>query len=175
MSIEYLYFQSVARSPGADPAGGAAMDAVAAAVKDDGQPAESVWPYQKHQLYPPDWMPPDDLGELFHANADVGDLDVHQIVDQLHNGRGVVLGMVLTEGFRTPDDHGRIIFSPGDPERGAHAVLAVGYGHDQEGNLYVLIRNSWGTGWGLRGYAWISKAYLDEQLYETAVISKREQ
>ncbi|WP_181166027.1 MULTISPECIES: C1 family peptidase [unclassified Mesorhizobium] len=175
LSIEYLYFQSVGRSPGANPDMGVAMGAVASAIQDDGQPLEAIWPYQQVQLYAPDWMPPDNLGQLFHADADVGKLEAKKICEHLDQERVVVLGLVITEGFRTPDQSGRINVSATDPERGGHAVLAVGYGYDQNGDLYVLIRNSWGTAWGLKGHAWVSKAYLDAQLYETAVIFKREQ
>ncbi|MER9056692.1 C1 family peptidase [Mesorhizobium sp. M0910] len=174
LSIEYLYFQSVARSPGANPDMGAAMEVVASAIEDDGQPAEAIWPYHKVQLYPPDWIPPDELGQLFHADADVGELDVNEICRLLEDGQVVVLGLVITDGFRVPDGTGRINALPADTERGGHAVLAVGYGYDLSGGLYVLIRNSWGSSWGLKGYAWVSEGYLEAQLCETAIISKGE-
>jgi cathepsin L len=32
-----------------------------------------------------------------------------------------------------------------------HAIVAVGYGH-YDGKEYYIVRNSWGAGWGDRGY-----------------------
>jgi C1A family cysteine protease len=56
---------------------------------------------------------------------------------------------------------------PGDAVKGGHAVVAVGYDDahtigDEEGAL--LIRNSWGVGWGEKGYGWLPYRYLVEQV-----------
>ncbi|XP_066379978.1 senescence-specific cysteine protease SAG39-like [Miscanthus floridulus] len=38
-----------------------------------------------------------------------------------------------------------------------HALTAVGYGTDEHGTRYWLMKNSWGTGWGERGYVKIAR------------------
>jgi Papain family cysteine protease len=48
-----------------------------------------------------------------------------------------------------------------DTARGGHAVALVGYGPDR-----FIVRNSWGTGWGDKGFAYASLAYAQEAFTE---------
>jgi C1A family cysteine protease len=56
----------------------------------------------------------------------------------------------------------------GDTVSGAHAVMAVGYDDNKvikntSGGSTTgafLIRNSWGTGWGMAGYGWLPYQYV---------------
>jgi C1A family cysteine protease len=44
-----------------------------------------------------------------------------------------------------------------DKVKGGHAVLAVGYDDTQQ---RFLVRNSWGEGWGIKGYFWMPYSYI---------------
>jgi len=45
----------------------------------------------------------------------------------------------------------------GEPRRGWHAVMAVGY---DDRRRQVLVRNSWGWSWGIKGYFWMPDEYI---------------
>lgn len=169
LCVEYLYFHAVARTPGRNPQGGTTLDAAAAALAEEGQPVEIAWPYTVDQVSP--WQPPTIVAALHKTIMKPGKLDIAGVVAALELGTPVVLGLVITDAFFRPDLMGRVPDRTPDIDRGGHAVLAVGHGCDQVGTPTVLIRNSWGVGWGLGGYAWLSRSYFDRQLHATAVLT----
>jgi Cysteine protease len=169
LCVEYLYFHAVARTAGQNPLDGTTMAAAAAALADEGQPVESAWPYAWYQPSP--WTPPPIKLLLHKTTMTPCKLDFAGIVTALDMGIPVVLGLVITDAFYQPDGIGRIPVRTPDIERGGHAVLAVGHGVDSIGPPSLLIRNSWGPGWGQGGYAWLPRAYVDRQLHETALFT----
>jgi C1A family cysteine protease len=66
------------------------------------------------------------------------------------------------------DGKGEIPFpKKGDTVEGGHAIVAVGYDDAKaigKTKGALLIRNSWGTNWGVQGYGWLPYAYVESGL-----------
>ncbi len=81
----------------------------------------------------------------------------------LAEGYPFVFGFTVYESFESPAvaKTGQLnLPKKGEKAIGGHAVMAAGY---DDAKKRFLIRNSWGTGWGLQGYFTIPYAYLDNR------------
>jgi C1A family cysteine protease len=81
----------------------------------------------------------------------------------LADGFPFVFGFTVYESFESLQvaKTGKVNM-PKKSERalGGHAVMAVGY--DQKASRFI-VRNSWGEGWGMKGYFTMPYAYLDNR------------
>jgi hypothetical protein len=97
LSVEYLFYHSVERTPGKNPAAGTTMTAVAGALADEGQPVEAAWPYSSVHLTP--WAPPA-ITTILHKRCMVpSSLGFDAITAVLDTGHLVVLGVIITDAF----------------------------------------------------------------------------
>jgi hypothetical protein len=173
LSCEYIFFRAQQRSK-RKPTEGATLPSMLEALRDDGQPHEAGWEYLA-QL-PADltqWQPPAGATPLFKRAGEAGKDTVDAIIVELDQNRPVLALMRLSRSFDWVKADG--IVDPGRNEQPEylrrHAVIAVGHG-EVGGQRAVLVRNSWGDGWGLGGYGWLTENFLKPRVFRLAILKE---
>lgn len=90
--------------------------------------------------------------------------DIDDVIDSIVQKGPVVLGVPWHRGMYKAD--GGVVKISG-PKVGGHCITAVGYIDSSEkmsGEPSVILQNSWGYGWGIRGLAEISIPDLEKLL-----------
>jgi len=133
-------------------------------VGKQGDCPENLWPYDITKFAV---KPPQECYQQAVKFKAVQYQRLTQILNQLKgclaSGYPFVFGFTVYESFETPQvantGHAPMP-SPKETVVGGHAVMAVGYDDSQN---WFIVRNSWGEGWGLKGYFTLPYAYLLEQ------------
>jgi Papain family cysteine protease len=170
LSPEHLYFHGVQRTSNGHPNLGVSLLKILDALRIDGQCAETGWPYL--DTLPADlatWTPPSTATPAHRHDSEPTLPRVGAIIAQLNAGQPVVITLLLGMRFYTPIA-GLVIAGANDANTDWHAVVAVAHGR-QDTEDFILVRNSWGAGWGIEGHAWISASYLEPRLHQLALIS----
>jgi C1A family cysteine protease len=122
---------------------------------------ENQWPYIIEKF---DTKPDEKCYEYASQHKSLSYKRVSQnektIKTALNLGFPVVFGISVYESFETEDvSKTGIVPIPGDDEKllGGHAIVLVGY--DCEKRLFTF-RNSWGEGWGDKGYGYLPFEYV---------------
>ena len=171
LSVEYIFYHAQSRA-GHPPSVGASLTMMLDALREDGQPIEADWPYLK--ALPGDlakWKPPRDVGAIYRALGEKKGSGFDEIVRLLEAGVVPLVLMTISDAFYTPNTDGVVRGKAGerpDPSR-RHATIAVGHGR-LAAERVVLLRNSWGLGWGLAGHAWLPESFVAPRLTGVAVL-----
>lgn len=167
---------------------GAYLSSTMAAMTLFGAPPEKYWPYTTAKpgtVTPPasdfDTEPPAfcyafaqnyqsiNYFRLDHPGVTPANL-LQRIKTYLAGNMPSMFGFTVYSSYQYSGTNGHFPFPcPKESTVGGHAVVAVGYddtkkiknpicGKETTGAL--LIRNSWGTGWGDKGYGWIPYEYV---------------
>lgn len=169
LSVEWAYYHAVKRD-GGQPLDGSTLPSMLAVIKSDGQPVEAEWPYiQSAAIDVTTWRPPTNTSALFFRDHGGCGVALQHVIDQLDAGVPVLITMTLSDAFYLPDG-GVVERTEAIDLKRRHAVIAVGHG-ERAGTRLILVRNSWGEGWGLKGYAWLAENYLMPRLTGAAILT----
>jgi C1A family cysteine protease len=134
------------------------------AMKQWGMCSEKLWPYDvnKYSIKPTPECYQDGSTRTISYYISLGNLD--EILEVLNNGNPVIIGMEVYDSFMSVSNTNPTIPMPGiEYSLGGHAVAVVGY---SLANQELLIKNSFGTEWGMEGYAWMPFAYVTDYVFE---------
>jgi C1A family cysteine protease len=125
--------------------------------------AEKSWPYDisRFKIKPKPECYQEALEHQITSYHRLSTLD--QMRSCLAEGFPFVFGFAVYESFESQEvAKTGLVPMPKAKEQclGGHAVLAVGY--DDE-NQQFIVRNSWGTGWGMKGYFTMPYKYLSNR------------
>jgi Papain family cysteine protease len=168
LSPEYLYFHAVQRSTPPDPSDGITLMAAASALKLDGQPIEEDWPYLDTLPSNASWKPPNGVS-VFRQTLSSKAKSTAAVIKAIDSDSPVLLCLKISEAFYTPDSVGIVKFVKNDPDTGHHALIAVAHGLLGSDSM-ILVRNSWGEDWGLKGHGWLHLAYVSDRLHSVSLI-----
>jgi C1A family cysteine protease len=120
---------------------------------------ETSWPYDLSKLFvsPSIMAQRNALGHKIHSYYrinGVGQDRVNQVIAALRAGKPVVFGTQITQAF-TALTGSVPVGRPSGDTIGGHAMIIVGY---VGGNF--IIKNSWGQGWGVRGFCFMKPEYI---------------
>lgn len=170
LSCEYAFFQAQ-RHAGRMPNTGALLPSMLEALREDGQPEETGWPYLSATPDSASWAPPREIGKLFGRNGAIVTHPIDHVIQELDQARPVIVLMMLSRAFYQRNLQGIVDPAPGEqpePDR-RHAVVAVGHGKVEDQRA-VLVRNSWGPNWGDAGYGWLTERFLGPRIYAAAAL-----
>lgn len=175
LSVEPLWQHCV--HAGAASHDGTTLRSIADAVQDTGQTSETIWPYNETLGSGTEPAPAGAAAATF-CTAELFDVPLaHDGIDEdleamLTAGLPVVVVLEITTEFENPGLDGEIdLPSLSSPVSDYHAVTAVGAATNLAGDQRrLLIRNSWGPGWGAGGYGWLPYDYLVAFAVQAAAI-----
>lgn len=163
MSRLFLYYNERVIEHSVKTDSGAMLRDGIKSLKKQGVCTEEKWPYliSKFAVKPSPTCYREALKHQITSYERILTLD--QMRACLAEGFPFTFGFAVYENFETQEmSKTGVLYMPGPDERmlGGHAVLAVGY---SDADRRFIVRNSWGTVWGQKGYFTMPYDYLADR------------
>jgi len=157
----FIYYNERAIEGTVDSDSGAQIRDGIKSVADLGDCPEDLWPYDINKFTgKPSQNCYDNAVQHKAVQYQRVIRDLNQMKGCLASGYPFVFGFTVYQSFESQEvaqtGHASMP-SSGEQAVGGHAVLAVGYDDSQN---WFIVRNSWGTSWGMKGYFTLPYSYL---------------
>lgn len=133
-------------------------------MADKGVCPETMWSYNicKFKKKPDQKCYTEALNNQVQEYLRISPHNLYDVKHCLSEGYPISFGFTIFESFMT-DEVARTgiapIPKPNESTLGGHAVLAVGYDDTKQA---LIVRNSWGKGWGIGGYFYLPYKFVSE-------------
>lgn len=155
------YYERLAEGTVGQDAGAIIRDGIKV-IADAGVCSEDAWPYDVSQFTEEPTSHAIELAKQFEAleYKTLDNTNKQLLVNALLDGFPIVFGMTVYSSFMTQKVAASgIVPMPKTSEsvEGGHCMVIVGYSVEYDS---FIVRNSWGLGWGQKGYCRIPAGYL---------------
>ena len=159
----FIYFNERTMEGSVDQDSGAQIRDGIKTVASQGICPETMWPYDisKFAVKPPQPCYDTAMGHKAIQYLSIDNTQIAQIKQCLVEGYPIVFGASLYDSFEgryDPAITGNVPMpNPRESIIGGHCMAIVGY---NDAKQVFIVRNSWGTTWGDKGYCYFPYAYL---------------
>jgi C1A family cysteine protease len=172
LSAMYVYYKERERMGTINEDSGAMMVDGMEVLKANGAALDSTMPYNIAKFK----EAPSAKAEAEAAGFKIEDFTLLNGLDQLKaelaQGNPAVFGYAVYKSFMSPvvAKTGMMPMpKPGEQILGGHAVFIVGY---DDAKQVLIIKNSWGSGWGDKGYFYMPYAYVTADKVDEIYVAK---
>lgn len=163
LSERFVYYNALHKNQGTDEVAdeGSSFYDIVESLSDEGLASESVCPYSEKLVKPSKEAYEDGKKRLVKVAKNVN-VNHASITSALAEGYPVAISLRVFDSFIA--DKNGFVYRPTEDEinagdSGNHAMVICGY--SEEDKIYI-VRNSWGTVFGDRGYCYIPFSYIDD-------------